>query len=78
MLPSQRMRETLAYDRASDLVRRRHEMELQPLDRECERSEDTFLKELEDTRERAQEMSRRFRTEFTEKAGIDRDALAER
>lgn len=59
MLPAKGLRESIAYYKAADMVRRGHEHELEGLERDCERREDAFLKEQERERE-----ARKLRTQF--------------
>ncbi len=66
MLPSVRLRESLAYYRAADLVRRAHAHDLEMIERQREEEEDRFLRAQEEKRERAaREMADEFRARST-------------
>lgn len=77
MLPSRMMRESLAYFKAADLVRRSEARLMLLLERECQEREDEFLREQEREREARQRTvprkARSLRDSFERSAGRDDD-----
>ena len=72
LLPSRTMRESIAYFKAADLVRRAEHHILETIEHECRQREDAFLKEQEHERAERQrrEQSRTLSRDFQQ--GADR------